>query len=112
MKIIGMLIMALTMVLPMKAEKGTSELKVKSSIVCEMCKDKIEKGLVYTKGIKSVKVDVEGNEISVKYDENKISELEIKQAITKLGYVAGDMKPAKEDYDKLHGCCKAGGVCD
>ena len=59
-----------------------------------------------------VKVDVEKNEIYVKYNDAKISEMDIKKAINKLGYVAGDMKPAKEDYDKLHGCCKAEGVCD
>lgn len=92
--------------------KDAKELTVKSSVVCEMCKDKIEGELAYTKGVKVVKVDVDKNEIYVKYNEDKISELDIKKAINKLGYVADDMKPTKEAYDSLHGCCKAGGVCD
>ena len=97
---------------PARAEGSTKEIKIKSSIVCEMCKETIEEGLAYTKGIKTVKVDVENNEIYVKYKEDKISEVEIKKAINKLGYVADDMKPTKEAYDSLHACCKADGVCE
>jgi len=102
----------LMIVSPAMADGSTKEIKIKSSIVCEMCKDTIEEGLAYTKGIKTVKVDVENNEIYVKYKDNKITELEIKKAINKLGYVADDMKPTKEAYDSLHECCKAGGVCE
>ncbi len=97
---------------PAIADGSTKEIKIKSSIVCEMCKETIEEGLAYTKGIKTVKVDVENNEIYVKYKEDKITELEIKKEINKLGYVADDMKPTKEAYDALHDCCKAGGVCE
>jgi len=97
---------------PLKAEVATKEITIKSSVVCDMCKNTIEEGLAYTKGIKAVRVDVENNEIYVKYKEDKISELEIKKAINKLGYVADDMKPTKEAYNSLHDCCKAGGVCD
>lgn len=95
-----------------RADVSTKEIRIKSSIVCEMCKETIEEGLAYKKGIKTVKVDVENNEIYVKYKDDKITELEIKKAINKLGYVADDMKPTKEAYDALHDCCKAGGVCD
>ena len=84
---------------------------MKSTIVCEMCKETIENGLAYVDGIKSARVDVENKEINVKYKADKISEEEVKKAITKLGYAAGDMPADKEAYDKLHGCCK-GGSCD
>ncbi len=87
-------------------------LTVKSTIVCEMCKETIEEGLAYVDGIKSTRVDVEAKEISVTYKADKISEQEVKTAITKLGYAAGEDMPADKDaYDKLHGCCK-GGTCD
>lgn len=91
---------------------GNGVMVLKSSIVCGMCKDTIEEGLAYQKGVKSAFVDVEENTITVYYKPKKISEKEVKEAINELGYVAGDMKPTKAQYDKLHGCCKAGGVCD
>ncbi len=95
-----------------KAQSSSGVLEVKSSIVCGMCKDTIEKGLAYEKGIKSAFVNVEENTITVHYKPKKISEKEIKEAINNLGYVAGDMKPSREAYDSLHGCCKADGVCE
>ncbi len=91
---------------------GDGELLVSSSIVCEMCKNTIEEGLAYVDGIKSARVDVKDNLIMVKYKPKKITEEEVKTKITELGYVAGDMKPTKEAYDKLHGCCKKDGVCE
>lgn len=94
------------------ASAQKQELVVKSTIICEMCKETIEDGLAYTDGIKSTRVDVDANEITVKYKANKISETEVKKAITELGYAAGEMPANKEAYDKLDGCCKAGGGCD
>jgi copper chaperone CopZ len=87
------------------------EITVKSSVVCEMCKETIEEGLAYEKGVKRVFVDVEENTIYVKYNDKKLSEEEIKQKITELGYAADEMKPVKEAYDKLHACCQKPGAC-
>ncbi|NEN21961.1 heavy-metal-associated domain-containing protein [Cryomorpha ignava] len=94
------------------ASAQKQELVVKSTIVCQMCKETIEDGLAYTDGIKSARVDVDANEITIKYKANQISETEVKKAITDLGYAAGDMPANKEAYDKLDGCCKSGGGCD
>lgn len=113
MRVIGIiLITMLASFSTLKAQSGSGVITMKSSIVCGMCKDTIEKGMAYKKGVKSTFVNVEENTITVHYKPKKITEKEIKQAINDLGYVAGDMKPSKEAYDKLHGCCKAGGVCD
>ncbi|MFT4770221.1 MAG: copper chaperone CopZ [Cryomorphaceae bacterium] len=93
----------------MACEPG--ELTVKSSIVCDMCKTTIEEGLAYEKGIKRVAVDVSENTIFVKYNDKKLSEDEVKNLIAGLGYAADDVKPVKEAYDNLHGCCKMPGAC-
>lgn len=85
---------------------------MESSIVCGMCKETIEDGMAYVKGVKSTRVDVDHNEIKIVYNAKRISEQEIKDAINAMGYVAGDAKPTREAYDKLHDCCKAGGVCE
>ncbi len=112
MKKLALLLMVFGISLSTYASGGNVEMEVSSSIVCGMCKNTIEKGLAYTEGIKTVRVDVKANKIYVKYNDSKITEQEVKEAITKLGYVADDMKPTKEAYDALHGCCKADGVCE
>jgi len=91
----------------MPADTASGEMTVSSSVVCMMCKNTIEKGMAYENGVKTVRVDVDANEIYVKYNPKKTTEKEVKQAINDLGYVAGDTKPSKEAYDNLHGCCKA-----
>jgi copper chaperone CopZ len=87
------------------------EITVKSSVVCEMCKETIEEGLAYEKGIKRVFVDVEANTIFVKFNEKKLSEDDVKQLISELGYAADEVKPKQEAYDKLHACCKMPRAC-
>lgn len=95
------------------ASAQKAELTVKSSIICEMCKETIEDGLAYVDGIKSARVDVDNNEIYVKYKPKVISEREVKAKINSLGYVAGDMKPSQAQFDTLHDCCKKeGAACD
>lgn len=84
----------------------------KSSTVCEMCKNTIEKDLAFAPGVKSARVDIEKNEIHVKYNPKKTTALDLKKRINELGYVADDMKPTAEQYDRLHHCCRAPGVLD
>lgn len=90
----------------------SGDIVISSSTVCEMCKNTIEKDLAYASGVKTARVDVENNEIHVKYNPKKIKALDIKKRINELGYVADDMKPTAEQYDRLHHCCRAPGVLD
>ncbi len=112
MKTATLFIAFTALVLNASAIGNTEEVTLKSSIVCEMCKETIENGLAYTSGIKVVRVDVEKNEIYIKYKSSKITLEEIKKEINKMGYVAGDSKPTREQYAGLHGCCKKEGVFD
>ena len=82
------------------------EIKIKTSAVCGMCKDKIEQGLAYEKGIKDVSLDVETKIATVKYNPAKITPDEIRKAISKLGYDADTVMADKKAYDKLSPCCK------
>lgn len=112
MKKIALVIALAALVFNASAIGNTEEVTLKSSIVCEMCKNTIEEGLAYTSGIKTVRVDVENNEIYIKYNSSKITLEKIKDEINEMGYVAGDQKPTRKQYDSLHGCCKKEGVCD
>ncbi|HKL03800.1 MAG TPA: cation transporter [Cryomorphaceae bacterium] len=112
MKKVALLIALLAVVLNTSGKGNTEEIILKSSIVCEMCKETIEKGLAYTSGIKVVRVDVEKNEIYIKYNSSKITLEKIKDEINEMGYVAGDQKPTRKEYEGLHHCCKKEGVFD
>jgi copper chaperone CopZ len=90
-----------------QTDTANGEMSVKSSVVCAMCKNTLETGLAYQSGVKVVRVDVDSNEIYVKFNPKKTSAHSIKKAINELGYVADDMKPSQEAYDGLHECCKA-----
>ena len=82
------------------------EIKIKTSAVCGMCKDKIEQGLAYEKGIKDVNLNVETKIATVKYNPEKITPDQIRKAISKLGYNADEVLADKTAYDKLPKCCK------
>ncbi len=105
------LILAFCAIAMISFANNPGEITVKSSVVCDMCKETIEEGLAYEKGIKRVAVDVEANTIFVKYNDKKLSDEEVKNLIAGLGYAADEVKPVKEAYDNLHGCCKMPGAC-
>jgi periplasmic mercuric ion binding protein len=87
-------------------DKKNAEIKIKTSAVCGMCKDRIEQGLAFEKGIRDVSLDVETKIATVKYNPSKITPDEIRKAISKLGYDADEVLADKTAYDKLPKCCK------
>jgi periplasmic mercuric ion binding protein len=82
------------------------ELKIKTSAVCGQCKDRIEQGMAYEKGIKDVVLDVDTKVATVKYNPAKTTPAEIRLAIAKLGYDADSIPADKVAYAKLPPCCK------
>jgi periplasmic mercuric ion binding protein len=88
------------------AAEKTSDLKIKSSVVCGMCKDRVEGGLAYEKGVKDVTVDLKTKEVTVKYNPAKTTPEDIRTALSKLGYDADDVKADAKAYKKLPACCK------
>ena len=87
-------------------DKKNTEIKIKTSAVCGMCKDRIEQGLAFEKGIKDASLDVETKILTVKYNPFKITPDEIRKLISKLGYDADSVTADKTAYDKLPKCCK------
>ena len=87
-------------------DKKYTEIKIKTSAVCGMCKDRIEQGLAYEKGIKDVALDLDTKIATVKYNPSKTTQEEIRNAISKLGYDADSIPADKTEYQKLPECCK------
>ena len=82
------------------------EIKIKTSAVCGMCKDRIEQGLAFEKGIKDVSLDVDTKIATVKYNPGKTNPDEIRKLISKMGYDADSIPADQKAYDKLPACCK------
>ena len=93
-------------------EKGNSALSLTTEIYCdhcekcESCKDRVEKALRSTAGINTADMKVAEKTISVTYDAAKINEQQIKMAIAKTGFAAGDVPADPAAYDNLDDCCK------
>lgn len=107
------LVMMMLFLIPMVSMAGNDkEVVFKSSINCNMCKEKIEKDLPLTKGVKSVSVDVKKKEIKVIYNGDKTSVDKLKAAIAKIGYDADDVLADKKAHDHLPKCCQKSQKCE
>ncbi len=74
--------------------------------VCMMCKKRIEKAALNTKGVKFAKWDVKTHQLSLIIDERKTSASTVKQNIANVGHDTKKIKATQEAYDNLHECCK------
>jgi periplasmic mercuric ion binding protein len=74
--------------------------------VCMMCKSRIEKACLATKGVKSANWDVKTHELKLFFDENKTDLSTIQKNIAAVGHDT-KLEKAKEDiYNKINPCCK------
>lgn len=92
-----------------KTSKEVKSMVIKTSVVCEMCKEKIEKNLIFEKGVREVSVDMDKKEVTVNYRADKTNPEKIKTALSKLGYRADDLAADPEAFKNLPSCCKAEG---
>jgi copper chaperone CopZ len=83
---------------------------IQTSAQCDDCKERIEDGLNYTKGVKFAELDLETKKVTVKYSPTKISIKEIKDKLNEIGYDADDQKAKEENVKKLPLCCQPGGM--
>ena len=74
--------------------------------VCLMCKERIEKASVKTKGVKSAVWNVKTHELKLIFDERKTSLETIQKKIVAVGHDTKDLKATEEAYNSVHPCCK------
>ncbi len=72
-----------------KAPKGEIKTVVFSTkLHCKNCVAKVNENISFEKGVKDLKVDLEAQTITIKYDSSKTSAEKLAAAINKLGYPA------------------------
>ena len=74
--------------------------------VCMMCKKRIEKASLKTKGVKSASWNVDTHELKLIFDENKTSLSQIASNVTDVGHDTQSFIASKEAYESLDPCCK------
>ena len=74
--------------------------------VCGMCKARIEKACINTKGVKWADWSVDTHELKLIFDERKTSTELIKKSVLAVGHDVEGVKAADEAYAKLDPCCK------
>ncbi|MES2691339.1 MAG: heavy-metal-associated domain-containing protein [Bacteroidota bacterium] len=87
-------------------KNGMAVGKIKTSAVCDMCKETLEKAMAYEKGVKESSLDVDSKIITVTFDPKKTSLSKIREAIVKTGYDADGIPANQKAYDNLDACCK------
>ena len=92
------------------ADDKEKEVKIKTSAICEMCKERIERNLAFEKGVKESNLDLTNKVVTVKYNPKKTDLSKIKANISKTGYDADEVTADEKGYAKLPSCCKKGGM--
>ena len=101
-----MLIIMMALSTTAQEEQKTKEITIKSSVVCEMCKERIEHDMAFEKGVKEVTVNLKTKEIDITYRTDKTNPDKLRTAISKIGYDADDVEAEAKAYAKLPRCCK------
>ena len=74
--------------------------------VCGMCKERIEKAAIKTKGVKSAVWSIETHELSLIYDARKTNLDSISSHVAAVGHDTKAIKATEEAYLSVHECCR------
>lgn len=76
-------------------KKKTEMITIQTSGHCHSCKEKIENGLAFEKGIRDVEYEISTAKIRVTYNPQKTNPNTIRKIINDLGYDTDELKAAK-----------------
>lgn len=105
-KYVLILITLMAFSLSAEAQSKTSKVTFKVEGVCKMCKNRIEKTALKTKGVKFASWDVMSGDLYCIFNNKKTSESDIKKALAKAGHDTKEVKATQKAYDALPGCCR------
>jgi periplasmic mercuric ion binding protein len=105
----GIIVFLISIILNFNFASGQNKkevVQIKTSAVCSMCKDRIEKNIAFEKGVSDIVLDVPTKIATITFNPKKTNAEKLKKAISKLGYDADDVKADEYAYNKLPSCCK------
>jgi len=84
-------------------------LYIKTSALCQDCKQRIESTLNYQKGVKYAELDLETKIATVIFRRKKNNASALRQALSKVGYDADELKADPNAVLLLPKCCQPSG---
>ncbi len=88
------------------AQNKNAKANIEVDGVCMMCKERIEKAAIRTKGVKSAVWNVDTHELKLIYDERKTDLKAISKKLASVGHDTKEIKATDEQYASVHPCCK------
>ncbi len=79
---------------PKRADRRTVTVPV-SGMICMVCAGSVKNALKAVHGVQKAEVDLEKDNVTVQYENGKVSVDELTRAINQLGYKAGVPTPAQ-----------------
>ena len=102
----NIIIIAIFSILTMNAWAQKETVKIETSAQCEMCKERIEEEMQFTKGVMAANLDVESQILTITFKSKKTNLDKIKRAISLIGYDADEILADEKALDKLPKCCQ------
>lgn len=90
----------------MSAQNKNAKASFEVDGVCKMCKERIEKACIKTKGVKMANWNVKTHELKLVFDERKTDLETIKKNVAAVGHDTKEFKATDEVYNKIDACCK------
>ncbi|WP_339831616.1 heavy-metal-associated domain-containing protein [uncultured Altibacter sp.] len=106
MKKVLLLVTVLLMTTTAFAQDKNARATIEVDGICGMCKQRIKRASLNTKGVKSAVWSVETHQLSLIYDERKTDLATIQQNIANVGHDTHEIKATEEAYNSVHDCCK------
>jgi copper chaperone CopZ len=94
----------------MNGQSSKKTISIQTNAQCGACKERIEEKLNYTNGIVYGELNLDNKVVEVKFNSKKITEQEIKQIISDIGYNADEVMADKKSQSELPACCQPGGM--
>jgi copper chaperone CopZ len=88
----------------------TETVVIHTSAECGQCEARLEEGLNFTKGVAFAELNLETQDVTIRYNPKKTDVAALKKVINELGYDADDQKAEEVAVSKLPACCKPGGM--
>lgn len=87
-------------------KKRNAKVNIEVDGVCNMCKKRIEKAALNTKGVKFANWNVSTHQLTVIVDERKTNKTLICTSLANAGHDSKEIQASNEAYNSLHPCCK------
>lgn len=89
-----------------QAQKKNAKVSIEVDGICMMCKKRIEKAALSTKGVKFASWDMKTHKLSLIIDERKTKIKTIQKNIAAVGHDTKEVKATEHAYNSVDPCCK------